>query len=207
MGNRLGAHLTPEQIVDAADGVRNASVDAHLAACAACREQVSEFGSAMSSVEDAVIPVPEPSPLFWDRFQDRVVTAAIAEQQNESVLTRLVRSLQPSMLVPVAAAVTVAVAVLVINVGRGNRVAPAAPASASSTASTENPSVTRELLRDSMDDDPSLQLIADLAVDVDWNGSDAASLAPNGSADHAVSHMDARELAELQRLLRAELGT
>jgi len=118
MGNRLGAHLTPEQIVDAADGARNASVDAHLAVCGACRAQVSEFGSAMSSVEDAVIPVPEPSPLFWDRFQDRVVGAAVAEEENQSVLTRFVRSLQPSMLVPVAAAVMVAVAVLAINVGR-----------------------------------------------------------------------------------------
>ncbi len=58
-----------------------------------------------------------------------------------------------------------------------------------------------------MDDDPPLQLLADLAVDVDWTAADAVALAPNGSAEHAVSHLDANDLKELQRLLRAELGT
>src|SRR5262245_33943455 len=207
MANRLDTHLTPEQLVDAAEATPDACVAPHLAACAACRAQVSELRETMASVlvEDA--RVPEPSPLFWDHFQQRVVDAVEAERRNENVVIRFVRSFKPAMLVPVAAALIVAVGVIVTSLSRRSPVAPAAPTQTASAVDESAAGSSRELLRDSMDDDPSLQLIADLAVDVDWTAAEAASLAPDGSADHAVSHMSARDLKELQRLLRAELGS
>jgi predicted anti-sigma-YlaC factor YlaD len=208
MDSRFGRHLTPEQLVDAADAVQDASLEQHLVACGACRSQVSELRATMSSVGEVNGQVPEPSPLFWDQFQRRVVEAVEDDQRYETVIMRLVRSLRPAKLVPVAAALIVAVGVLVTNASRrGHAPAAGAPVQASLPVDESAGASSRELLRDSMDDDPSLQLLADLAVDVDWNAADAASLAPNGSAEHAVSHMSARDLRELQRLLGAEIGS
>ena len=42
---------------------------------------------------------------------------------------------------------------------------------------------------------------------MDWTTADAAGLTSSGSAEHAVSHLNAQDLTELRRLLRAELGT
>ncbi len=207
MDSRFGTHLTPQQLVDAADDGTDPSVDQHLSACAACQARLTDLRAMMSSVGDLGGEIPEPSPLFWDSLQRRVVETAEAERQNEGALARFLRSLQPAILVPAAAALVVAAAVLLSSAGRKPH-APAAPTFASLPAADSATMAPRaELLRDSMDDDPSLQLIADLAVDVDWNAADAAALAPSGSAEHAVSHLDANDLKELQRLLRAELGT
>jgi hypothetical protein len=209
MGSGLGKHLTPEQLVDAAEDLRAPSVDRHLSACPACQARLADLRSMVSSVGQLVGEVPDPSPLFWNTFQRRVVEAAEAERQNEGAIARFLRSLRPAILVPAAAALLVAAAVLVTRTVR----TPDAPAmvtsaQASMTAvQSATPSAPADLLRDSMDDDPPLQLLADLAVDVDWTAADAVALAPNGSAEHAVSHLDANDLKELQRLLRAELGT
>lgn len=203
-------HLTPEQLVDAAEAAQDAPIALHLATCTACRAQVSELRETMASVIVEDSGVPEPSPLFWNHFQRRVVEAVERERRSENFVTRLAQSLGPAILVPVGAALVVTVAVLVTNVSRRSHFLSTDPAQASLGTMTgdENPAVSpRELLRDSMEDDPSLQLIADLAVDVDWSAADAASLAPDGSAEHAVAHMSASDLKELQRLLRAELGS
>jgi hypothetical protein len=206
MNIRLDTHLTAEQVVDAAEAAQDASVAAHLAACAACQTKVAELRETMASVLVEDVGVPEPSPLFWDHFQARVVDAVEAERLGENVIARFVRSLRPAVLVPIAAASLVALGVLVANVSRHGPVA-TGPAQSSLVGDESAAASSRELLRDSMDDDPSLQLIADLAVDVDWTAAEAASLAPDGSAEHAVSHMSANDLKELQRLLRVELGS
>jgi hypothetical protein len=208
MDSRFGTHVTPEQLVDAAEDGRDASVDRHLSACPACQARLADLRAMMSSVGDLSGGIPEPSPLFWDTFQQRVVEAAATERQDEGAIVRFVRSLHPGILLPAAAALVVAVAVLLTNTGRTDAPATGAPSHASlPTTDSGATSARAEVLRDSMDDDPSLQLIADLAVDVDWTAVDAAALAPSGSAEHAVSHLDANDLKELQRLLRVELGT
>jgi len=208
MANRFGTHVTPEHLVDAADGVQNASVSRHLSACEDCRQRLSELQAMMSSVAAADEPMPEPSPLFWDQFQQRVAEAVHAEQRTENIFTRAARMLRPAILVPAAAALIVATAVVVANRSRSSEPPASVPATAAVAPHANAPAATgSDVLRDTMDEDPSLQLIADLAVDMDWSAVDAAGLAPTGSADHAVSHLDTQDLKELQRLLRAELGT
>ena len=208
MANRIGPHVTPEQLVDAADGVQNALVACHLDSCEACSHRLAELRSLISSVAAAGEPVPEPSPLFWNQFQRRVVEAVHAERENEHFFTRAARMLRPAILIPTAAALIVATAVVVSNRWRGADPAPAATQTGA-VAPRGNILATAnaDTLRDTIDEDPSLQLIADLTVDMDWSAVDAAGLAPSGSADHAVSHLDAQDLKELQRLLRAELGS
>jgi len=208
MANRVGTHVTPEQLVDAADGVQDASVARHVDSCEACSHRLAELRSLMSSVAAADEPVPEPSPLFWNQFQQRVVQAARAERENEHFFARATRLFRPAMLIPAAAALIVATAVVVSNRWRGADPAPAVPQTAT-VAPRGNvlAAANSDTLRDTIDGDPSLQLIADLTVDMDWTSVDAAGLTPSGSADHAVSHLDAQDLKELQRLLRAELGS
>jgi hypothetical protein len=208
MADRIGAHVTPEQLVDAADGVQDAAVVRHLASCEPCSDRLAELRALMSSVAAADEPVPEPSPLFWNHFQQRVVEAVHAERRNESIPTRAMRMLRPAILVPVAAALIVAVGVIVSSRWRGADSTPAAPqivavAPRGNAAAAAN----SDTLRDTIDEDPSLQLIADLTADMDWSAVDAAGFTPSGSADHAVSHLDVQDLKELQRLLRAELGS
>jgi hypothetical protein len=65
---------------------------------------------------------------------------------------------------------------------------------------------TRELLSDGSGDDPSLAFVSDLASAIDLDGAADAGMAPDGSAEHAVTHMSSRELRELERLLQRELG-
>jgi hypothetical protein len=52
-------HLTPEQVVDVADGVGTASSARHLRACTACQRQLTELRLATSMA--AEVDVPEPS--------------------------------------------------------------------------------------------------------------------------------------------------
>src|SRR5438445_3838913 len=63
-------HLTPDDLVDLADGTRPESSAPHLASCATCRAQLNEMRAMMSAAAD--VDVPEPSPLFWDHFSQRV---------------------------------------------------------------------------------------------------------------------------------------
>lgn len=70
----MKAHLSPEQFVDAVDGVTTDSVGRHLETCASCREDLAALSRAMRDVQQTS-EVPEPSPLFWDHFSARVRAA------------------------------------------------------------------------------------------------------------------------------------
>ncbi|MEZ5317100.1 MAG: hypothetical protein R2752_06830 [Vicinamibacterales bacterium] len=64
------SHLTPQQFVDALEGRPAGVAQAHLDHCGPCRAQVAEL---RALVQDARRDeTPEPSPLFWDHFGDRV---------------------------------------------------------------------------------------------------------------------------------------
>src|SRR5215472_16218404 len=70
-------HLTPDELIDVADGTRRESSLPHLAACDICRRQVADLRAVMSRV--AAIEVPDPSPLFWQHFSMRLRDAIAAE--------------------------------------------------------------------------------------------------------------------------------
>ena len=74
------AHLSAEQLVDIAEGVRPESSASHLEACAACRKQLDDLRAMMAAA--AAVDVPEPSPLFWDHFSARVHQAVEAERES-----------------------------------------------------------------------------------------------------------------------------
>ncbi len=79
-------HLTPEELIDLADGARAEAGAPHLQSCEVCRHQVAALRKVLSTVAHAPgspggpgVDVPEPSPLFWDHLSQRVRDAVAAE--------------------------------------------------------------------------------------------------------------------------------
>ena len=66
-------HLTPDELIDAMEGLLAADRQAHLATCDECQGQLAGLSMALGDAKDA--GVPEPSPLFWQHFSERVSTA------------------------------------------------------------------------------------------------------------------------------------
>jgi hypothetical protein len=193
-------HLNPEELVDLAEGTRPESSAPHLDSCAVCREQLADARAMLSAVAD--VAVPEPSPLFWDHFSDRVRQAVAVEPEPRRSWTGALS--WPRLLMP---AVTLAVAALVVGVMlNGRATAPrGGVALAPAVADAHAP---RELLADAPGsaEDPSLTLVAELSGDLDWDSAGEAGLASAGSAEHAVTHLNDTELRELRRLLAEELA-
>jgi hypothetical protein len=185
-------HLKDDEFIDLADGSEaDARVDGHLQSCAACREKLAGLRATMKSVAD--VGVPEPSPLFWDHFSRRVHDAVAIEGAP-----RAARRPMWWWAVPAGALGLFMVAALLLTAPRP----PHANATAAVTPGAPLPA------RDTLGDltDPSLRLVADLSDGAGWEASHEAGLSPRGSAEHAVTHLNERELRELQRLLQAELA-
>jgi hypothetical protein len=198
-------HLKPEELVDLAEGAAADAAFPHLAACAACRQQLAELRAAMAEVGGVGVgDVPEPPPFFWDRLQHRVM-GAVAAETAQSPLRRW-RTKRPPVLIPFSIAAGVAILLFVYGPLRPRSSADA-PSVRPIVAPYGGDAARLEPVADALDDDPSLQLVADLAGSLDAGAASDAGLAPAGSADHALTHMSTSELQELKRLLRAELGT
>jgi len=194
-------HINPGQFIDLVDGTADASTLGHVEGCQSCQRQLVELRAAMmSTTEDQAVP--EPPPFFWSQLQNRVI-AAVAQEEDASggLAGRLRRLLNPRVLLPITA---IAVILLAIPFS-GRKGAPAVVLAPGLPVA--NNTIAIDPLEDAFDDDPSLQLVADLASSIDLSAASEAGLTPRGSADHAVTHLDAQELQELRRLLKAELGS
>lgn len=73
----MNPHLTDIETLSAADGSLEAARLAHTAGCASCQARVADAKTFIARVADTAVP--EPSPLFWDHFSQRVRQATLAE--------------------------------------------------------------------------------------------------------------------------------
>jgi hypothetical protein len=190
-------HLSPEQLIDIAEGATAESSFPHLAACDACRRQLTDLRAMMAAAAD--VEVPEPSPLFWDRLSARV-SDAVAAEPTPAGWNWWVRAAMPFALAA-AAALAIAFAITSRLLAPQLDAPPtpfvaAAPPPAAPSADTLAPEVT----------DPSLALVADLTQDLGWDEAREAGLAPRGSAEHAVTHLTERELQQLRDLLQEAMA-
>src|SRR5262245_31517961 len=71
------SHLSEEELIDLAEGARAERDLPPLSVCASCRTRLTGLQAAMSA--GAAADAPEPSPLFWEHFSDRVRAAVSAE--------------------------------------------------------------------------------------------------------------------------------
>jgi predicted anti-sigma-YlaC factor YlaD len=190
-------HLSPDQVVDVAEGRADGAAKAHAAGCPSCRATVESVLDAVRLAESD--PQPEPSPLFWPHLAARIGEAV----RRERVRVSFWRS-WGWRLAPLGAA-----AVLVIAVGVGARLFPGAPGSAPAVpkAAADAPQAALERTADiEVVDDPSWLLVSALSAQVSVEDAEASGALPPGGADKAMLQLDEAERMELARLLREEIG-
>ena len=187
-------HLTPEEFVDAAEGLLSPGRLQHLERCGTCRREVSALSALMG--EAAGSPCPEPSPLFWEHLSAWVRQAVRAEAAP-TVPWGLSRLRWPA-LVPLgvlAALVVASVATMPL------RSRPDDPLANVSSGSAE-----RALEFEATIDDRGWSVVADLVGPLDWETAEAAGLALTpGNAELVVHELSAEERQELSRLITDEL--
>jgi hypothetical protein len=202
-------HLTSEQLVDLAEGVRTEPSMPHLQSCEACRTKLAELRTTLSAA--GAVDVPEPSPLFWDHFSARVHDAVEAERASgavafgrrpswRAVLWRLgLWRVGPWRVGPLWIGSLAAVMLAVVLMTRG-RVSdtPVPPRTPAIVAESQAEAAV-------VADDASLSLVADLVTDLDWDAAVEAGLTV-GIADDVVMQLNDDERRELNQLLRVELG-
>jgi hypothetical protein len=188
-------HLSEEELIDLADGTRPESALPHVAECEACHRQMQDLRAAMAAAIE--VEVPEPSPLFWDHLSARV-RAAVASEKGSPAGTATWLSWRLAL--PAGALAALVVAVLVGLRFPSNRPADRPPedvAGQPTDSGTFGP----------MADDPSLNLIADLAAELDLDAAAEAGLTMRaGTVDGVVLEMSADERLELQRILKQEMA-
>ncbi len=197
-------HLSPEQLIDLAEGTRSESSAPHLGQCDACRRQLAETRAMIATA--AEVAVPEPSPLFWDHFSARV-HEAIAAAPAPRRFGWLDARARPRLALPLwagAAAAIVLVALLATRLG-----APHVPVASPDVSALGDIAMFDPSGEDGSAtalDDLSLGLMADLASVEAWNDAAGGGLDTHASvADQAVHGLTDGERRELQRLLRDEM--
>lgn len=193
-------HLTPEELIDVAEGARTEVSAPHLQTCDACRAQLADLRVIMArAVEANGADVPEPSPLFWDHLSARVREAVAAE--GAPPLTWF-GWLQSGLLTPLSA-VGFAVIVLAAAVMFGLRHVPVASAPSPAGVVADITPIAQP------GDDASLDMVADLAAQVDWEAAGDATVALHTHedvAERAATQLSDGERRELGRLLQKELA-
>jgi len=188
-------HLTTDEIVDAVEGALDSAGHAHLDACAACRSEVERLAATLSVSRSVTIP--EPSPLFWDHFSQRVRTA-VAEEPPAHAWPLWLRW-------PVLAPLT-ALGLLLIALMT------AVPQSRNTPGSVAPVVATAIDQPNAADPDPELAVdsawafieesVGPLDVETAQQAGIAASL---GEAERAALHLTDAEQVELVKLLEQEL--
>jgi hypothetical protein len=187
-------HLTGAEFADLLDGRLGSARAAHVAGCAACRDEAEALGAARALALEA--GVPEPSPMFWDRFGARVAEAI---REPGKPRPRPWPGWAPSWTGWAGGAVIG----LLIVVSSWLARAPVAP-DRQSVAPPDAPAAA--VFRDHLDEDLDWLVVRAAAEDLAPDEAEALGMAPRpGAADAVLLELSEEERAELTRLLEAEL--
>jgi hypothetical protein len=191
-------HLSPEAIVDLAEGCAEASAAAHAAACDECRANADAAAEAIRAARAA--EGPEPSPLFWTHLAARIGGAVRREPARVSWWRAWAWRAAPAA----------AAAVLVLAVGLALRLAPA-PAVLAPGPAAVPVAPFAEASGDSSGgepgDDASWLLMSLLSSDVSMDDAAASGVWPGpGGTEQALVHLDDAERSALAEILRAEMA-
>jgi hypothetical protein len=190
-------HLTDDQAAAIALGEADAAHEAHAAGCVTCAARVRACAGTLRDV--ATLDVPEPSPLFWTQFADRV-THAIDETNAEAGDFRPEAPARAQVRghawMGIAAALILAVAALLVS-SRSNppsvRDLVLPPATDASVANLEG-------------EDEAWAVVQSVASDLRYEDARDAGIAPRpGAIERAAEELNDDERAELVRLLHAEI--
>ena len=178
-------HLRPEEFIDALDNTLSPARNAHLEQCEACRAELA--GLLAITREAHADGVPEPSPLFWDHFSERVRQATGPDAATQQ---QWWRSWRP--VATLAASAAAAVLMLLVLSKSGPAVAPSAPITTAAGATLE--------------DDGSWDIVMSLASEIAWDDVRDAVAPSADAADAAIEELTAAQREALVRLLKQEIG-
>ena len=183
-------HLTAGECVDALEGGLPSGRERHLEKCDDCQGKLSELRAVMANVRSSG-ELPEPSPLFWDHFSDRVRTATFdvipARQAWWHAGWRPIVAMAG-----VVAALLLAVALherAVWPGGNGSVAVSDVPASAASG-----------------NEEDSLTFMAHVVSTMSFEELQQATRPTPDATDALVAQLTPEQRAELVRLLKAEGG-
>jgi hypothetical protein len=179
-------HLTPDEFVDALDGVLAPERVAHLDTCAACRDEAAALEAVLVDAEAA--EVPEPTPAEWAGLSARISAAVDAEPAPGWGWLAWVRA---PVLVPVAGVAALVLA-LVVAV---DHVAPRAG------------HVAVDVPFEQYEEWPAMAGILATVDPGDWDAMREIGLDVRpGWSDWLIADLSGEEWAELQRLVEIEGG-
>jgi hypothetical protein len=179
-------HLTADELIDAMEGMLDAARRSHLDECEQCRQELANLSSVLREAQ--AVEVPEPSPLFWQHFSQRVRAAVDAEALPAAGWLRW------PVFVPLGAMALVLFALATSLPGRIDSTVPSTELAGSGASSDVALANDRWVM------------VADMVGDMDWETASAAGLVVKpGAAEQAVQELSAEEQQELTRLLKAEL--
>jgi hypothetical protein len=188
----MSTHLRSQEFVDALDGALAPDRLEHLDGCGACRAELAAMQSVMIDVRPAG-GVPDPSPLFWDHFSERVRQATAADPVPDPA------PWWQSLWRPAAAFAAVAAVVVSLVFTRtrpGENVVPLDEVALDATAPDQ--------LSD--ESEASLAFLSAAASDLSWEEARAVDLAPRAQVvESAIAHLTAAQRAELVKLIREDL--
>jgi hypothetical protein len=196
------SHLRESEHVDLLEGTLPSSRRAHLADCAACRQQAEELRAAMERTRD--VEVPEPPPFYWEQLSARVRASVASEPPPGTAFWHRLTLTGPR-LAAVAAVVSIVVAVAV---WRGQ--APATGDGAATSRPAESASSIAERPEDDgfgdIEADENWALVRTVADDLSFDAIDAEGIAPRpGSAEALAYSMSEMERIALAQILEDEM--
>jgi anti-sigma-K factor RskA len=184
----MNEHLRQEEFIDAIEHTLNASRQAHLDGCGECRATVAELGGILKDAGSANMP--EPSPLFWDHFSNRVREATALETMSvEQPWWHPRQWWRPVAIVASAAAAAALVIVL---------------RPASTPAPTPAPNEIAALV--TPPDDGSWGLVIGLASDLDAKDVREVAKPREGTADAMIAELTPAQRRALAQLIKDEIG-
>jgi hypothetical protein len=186
-------HLTPDELVDAAEGTLDGRRLHHIAICKSCRRELDALAGVMHDA--APLPVPEPSPLFWDHFSARVRAAIEAEGVSRDRASWH-HWLGWRTLLPAAAAA----AVVLAFAASVPRIVAGPPKNVGAAEGRDPIGQVPEVFSEG-----EWGALADIVGSLDWETAAEAglTLAP-GDADAAMLDLDDDERRELSHLVTTE---
>jgi hypothetical protein len=184
-------HLSNDELMAAAES--GGAQTPHLETCESCSARVEELRRVVRLASE--VDVPEPSPLFWNHFSDRVREAVAAEP--------IARATGWRFNVGWTTSVVGALAIIVIGVAVTLKTAqpmhPNVPTAAVDVAGAGNN-------LPSLNDDPTWALMGELASQIDFEDAGEAGLTTRpGSAEQALAQMSDEEQRQVVELLQLEL--
>lgn len=183
-------HLTPDELIDAVEGTLGRERQSHLEECATCGADAARLRTILRDA--SAVPVPEPSPLFWDHFSARVHDAIAAEASLRARWTP--EWLRWPVLAPLAA-----LALLIMAVASAIPREPLQPAQIAAVTPTD---AATELADPG---DEPWAVVSEIVGPVAIEDAQDAGLVRLGDAERAALQLNDAEQRELVRLLQEEM--